>query len=122
MTKSSNRVVLKAEKDGSVKTRGPTVSAERRNTCMFLQVRGGALPEGGDNIDTRGNPWECVMGRGQKLGLSCSLLPDARYRKMHNKYLLEETMTGEVGGERECVGCKSSRAVSLSWNLGFPGS
>lgn len=95
MTKRSNRDALKAEKDGSVKRRGPTVSAEWRSTCMFLQVREGALPEGGD-IDTRGNPWECVMGRGQKLGLSCSLSPDARYRKMRNKYLLEERMTGEV--------------------------
>lgn len=121
MTKRSNRVVLKAEKDGSVERRGPTVSAEWRNTSTFLQVRGGALPEGG-NIDTRGNPWECVMGRGQQLGLSCSLSTDARYRKMHNKYLLEERLTGEGGGERECVGPESSRAVSLSWNLGFPGS
>lgn len=55
MTKRSNRVVLKAEKNGSVKRRGLTVSAEWRNTCMFLQVREGALPEGGD-IDTRGDP------------------------------------------------------------------
>lgn len=40
---------------------------------------------------------------------------------MHNKYLLEESMSGQVGGEGEGVSHKSSRAVRLSWNLGFPG-
>lgn len=33
------------------------------------------------------------MGRGQKLGLSCSLLPGDRDRKLHSKYLLEERMS-----------------------------
>lgn len=44
-----------------------------------------------------GNPWGCVLG-GQTLGLSGSLSPDARYRKMHSKYSLEERMTVGGGG------------------------
>lgn len=70
-----------------------------------------------------GNPWERVMG-GQKLGLFGSLSPDARYRKMHSKYLLEERMTIGRWEIREHVSAarEISRAVRLSWNLGFPES
>lgn len=62
---------------------------------------------------------------GQTLGLSGSLSPDARYRKMHSKYSLEERMTVGGGGEarEHLLAAKDiSRDICLSWNLGFPES